>query len=255
MKAELVFRLGPGRPSRFALGHEEAVLGRDETLAVSLPFEGISRRHARLVFEAGGHFLEDEKSTNGTFLNGRRMSSRERLRSFDVIGLGRKVELVYLVRAERGERPRHLEIVRAALVSAAPDAAAHEVPVGEVTLGRSAASNVVVAHGEVSKLHARLVRGADRLFVLDLGSTNGTFVNGERVRRALLRHGDTLSLGGAAAFTVQIETAETTGTSGAHAGPVLPPDAQGQMSTEWRTRVEWDPDEVRRGPGEGGGAE
>jgi pSer/pThr/pTyr-binding forkhead associated (FHA) protein len=44
-------------------------------------------------------------------------------------------------------------------------------------------------------VHCRLTAGAAELEVLDLESTNGTFVNGERVERALLKGGDRLGVG------------------------------------------------------------
>ena len=47
----------------------------------------------------------------------------------------------------------------------------------------------------VSRLHCRITAGAAELEVIDLSSTNGTFVNGERVDRARLRDGDRLGIG------------------------------------------------------------
>ena len=47
----------------------------------------------------------------------------------------------------------------------------------------------------VSRLHCRLTAGATELEVVDLDSTNGTFVNGERATRATLKHGDKLGVG------------------------------------------------------------
>jgi pSer/pThr/pTyr-binding forkhead associated (FHA) protein len=47
----------------------------------------------------------------------------------------------------------------------------------------------------VSRLHCRLTLPTDGLLVEDLESTNGTFVNGERVTKLLLRAGDALKVG------------------------------------------------------------
>ncbi|HEV3002688.1 MAG TPA: DUF1707 and FHA domain-containing protein [Solirubrobacteraceae bacterium] len=66
---------------------------------------------------------------------------------------------------------------------------------GPWTIGRSDACRLVIAHGTVSRRHAMLSRTPEGLEVRDLGSLNGTYVNGWRVDRALLRPGDTLSLG------------------------------------------------------------
>src|SRR6476646_11806490 len=63
------------------------------------------------------------------------------------------------------------------------------------TIGRAARADFVVEAALVSRLHCRLTAGATELEVVDLESTNGTFVNGERVERATLRNGDRLGVG------------------------------------------------------------
>ena len=52
------------------------------------------------------------------------------------------------------------------------------------TMGRAARADFVVDAALVSRIHCRLTAGATELEVLDLESTNGTFVNGARVERA-----------------------------------------------------------------------
>ena len=63
------------------------------------------------------------------------------------------------------------------------------------TMGRSPGAEFVVDAAMVSRLHCRLTAGAAELQVVDLESTNGTFVNGERVTQASLKEGDTLGVG------------------------------------------------------------
>jgi pSer/pThr/pTyr-binding forkhead associated (FHA) protein len=63
------------------------------------------------------------------------------------------------------------------------------------TVGRAARADFVLDAGMVSRIHCRLTAGAQELEVLDLDSTNGTFVNGARVDRALLKEGDRLGIG------------------------------------------------------------
>lgn len=67
----------------------------------------------------------------------------------------------------------------------------------EVTiLGREAINDLVVDDAEVSRRHTRILREAEGYYVEDLGSTNGTFVNGQRVTSPLLLyHGDTIEMG------------------------------------------------------------
>jgi serine/threonine protein kinase len=63
-------------------------------------------------------------------------------------------------------------------------------------LGRSQECDLVVRAAEVSKRHCRIVLTADEVVVEDLGSANGTCVNGRPVERAVLADGDRLDLGG-----------------------------------------------------------
>ena len=63
------------------------------------------------------------------------------------------------------------------------------------TIGRAPRADFIVDAALVSRVHCRLAAGAADLEVVDLESTNGTFVNGTRVERALLRSGDTLGIG------------------------------------------------------------
>jgi pSer/pThr/pTyr-binding forkhead associated (FHA) protein len=63
------------------------------------------------------------------------------------------------------------------------------------TMGRSPGAEFVVDAAMVSRLHCRLTAGATELEVVDLESTNGTFVNGQRVTQASLKEGDTLGVG------------------------------------------------------------
>jgi pSer/pThr/pTyr-binding forkhead associated (FHA) protein len=63
------------------------------------------------------------------------------------------------------------------------------------TIGRARRADFVVDAALVSKLHCRLEADSLTIEVIDLASTNGTFVNGARVERARLGAGDLLRLG------------------------------------------------------------
>ena len=62
--------------------------------------------------------------------------------------------------------------------------------VGPVVVGRAPDAGLCLDAGGLSRHHARLVPGEEGVLVEDLGSTNGSFVNGQRVQRALARPGD-----------------------------------------------------------------
>lgn len=66
---------------------------------------------------------------------------------------------------------------------------------GEVSLGRSRECEVRLPDADTSRRHAKIVCGGGRFVLHDLGSTNGTFVNGERVAQRELQPGDRLQIG------------------------------------------------------------
>jgi tetratricopeptide (TPR) repeat protein len=65
-----------------------------------------------------------------------------------------------------------------------------------LTIGRDAASDILLADSRVSRQHARLSYRKPHIWLTDLGAMNGTYVNGERIEARALRDGDTLSFGG-----------------------------------------------------------
>ena len=70
-----------------------------------------------------------------------------------------------------------------------------EVTSSRLVLGRSRACDVYVADLNVSRRHAELRQEGATYWIVDLGSTNGTVVNGKRVERERLRDGDRITLG------------------------------------------------------------
>lgn len=87
---------------------------------------------------------------------------------------------------------------RAVLVVEAPVAARGRefLVAGEATVGRAPGCAIVLSGEYVSAHHARLFERAGRVWVEDLRSTNGTLLNGRRVRRPVaMRAGDRLKIG------------------------------------------------------------
>jgi hypothetical protein len=69
------------------------------------------------------------------------------------------------------------------------------VPEKQILVGRSSDLDMVLVEDMVSRKHARIAMQADQIWIEDLGSTNGTFVNGEKIKRARLKEGDRVLIG------------------------------------------------------------
>ncbi len=72
-----------------------------------------------------------------------------------------------------------------------------EVPVDNdwMVIGRGRGADVVLAEPTISRAHAAIGFEEDRFFVQDLGSTNGTLVNGNREEKVSLADGDEIQMG------------------------------------------------------------
>lgn len=92
---QLVMKTGPTPGKAFVIDKNELFLGRDVANEVFINDAEVSRRHARLTVQASGYILEDLGSTNGTFVNGQRLTGPRVLRLSDVIMLGENVSLVF----------------------------------------------------------------------------------------------------------------------------------------------------------------
>ncbi|RMF78691.1 MAG: FHA domain-containing protein [Chloroflexi bacterium] len=139
----------------------------------------------------------------------------------------------------------------------------YELKEDVITLGRDITNNIVINDPEVSRHHLRLTRGAGSYTVEDLGSTNGTFVNGQRLTGAKpLSNGDTLGLGETVTLGYEIVAAgaasepppmspgpQAGGTPGVYAGQ-QPPMQQPQQPAYQPIPESQAPDPVSYGHGE-----
>ena len=91
----MVMNSGPNPGKEFPLEKGEVFIGRDLTNDLVINDAEVSRRHARLVAQAGGYILEDLGSTNGTFVNGQRLMGPYILRSGETVTLGEHVSLLF----------------------------------------------------------------------------------------------------------------------------------------------------------------
>lgn len=112
----------------------------------------VSRRHCRLTETTDGYALEDLGSSNGTYVNGERITSVTHVSTHDAITLGASVPMPW------------------------PASSAH-AGARIVRIGRDADNDIVLDDPGVSGRHARLIISDSHTLIEDLGSANGTFVN------------------------------------------------------------------------------
>ncbi|MFK7801792.1 MAG: FHA domain-containing protein [Anaerolineae bacterium] len=94
-KPRLVVRRGPNPDHVYLLQNDTTIVGREPINDAMFPDPEVSRRHCRIVQQKGEYFIEDLNSTNGTFVNGRRIFEITRLSSGDIIDFGETVRVVF----------------------------------------------------------------------------------------------------------------------------------------------------------------
>ena len=197
---------GPAAGTTIPLDQEPFVIGRGESELGRLGDDPeLSRRHASISERDGDLTIEDLGSRNGTFVNGRRIAETAVLRPGDEVELGGTKLTVERaqpdVTAKRpAEPPPPVSAApRAILKVASGPAAGTRVPLGDApfTIGRAESEQGKLGDDpELSRRHAQISLADGELAVDDLGSTNGTFVNGRRIAYpTLIRPGDSIEVG------------------------------------------------------------
>jgi ABC-type multidrug transport system ATPase subunit len=224
--------------TRIKLDKERFSMGRDPSLDLAMATDSVvvSRRHAEIRQEAGRYVLTDLGSFNGTLVNEQRITAPTPLYNGDQIQLGPGGPVLRFV-APHLPAPAgaHLSAQRAAVSSgeAAPPPASslgreyqgtmvlrgNEAPLppdnapvsqdqllmqlplagrAEITVGRSTENTIRLDGLQISNQHARLAPQGGGVTVEDTGSTNGVYVNGQRLaaRRATpVRPDDIIQIG------------------------------------------------------------
>lgn len=166
--------------------------GKSQTAVdIVLPFASISRNHASIVVKNGAAFLVDNSSTNGTYLNKNRLEPHREysLREHDLIGFSIQSEAKaeVLDSASSLEKTNH-EAGKNIL------ALLETKPV--VSIGRESSSDIYLSSSNVSRRHAQVERKDGKIVITDLGSKNGTYVNGTRISTPhQIKSGDIILIG------------------------------------------------------------
>jgi pSer/pThr/pTyr-binding forkhead associated (FHA) protein len=96
-------------------------------------------------------------------------------------------------------------------------------PEHEYIIGRAAELDIVLVEDMVSRKHARITTHGGQIVIEDLGSTNGTFVNGEKIRRSLIAEGDRVLVGTSILKLVGVSTGPQNQAASQMAAPMASP--------------------------------
>jgi pSer/pThr/pTyr-binding forkhead associated (FHA) protein len=212
MSARLIGRTGIARGVDRTL---DQLLTVGSGLASELRIDSrtVSRRHAQIVRSGTQYYVEDLGSSNGTFLNGTRVK-RFPIRHLDILSVGPEVDLIFLESGAAVPLVVRTAPLRATITWTEGSLAGsvEEVPADRgLILGRG--GNTQLA-GAISRRHAVLTVMGDHLTVEDLGSANGTWVNGSRISTVTkLLDGNEVSLAELMKFRVSILNAPSSRTA------------------------------------------
>jgi pSer/pThr/pTyr-binding forkhead associated (FHA) protein len=211
-----------GRLVSLVDGREYAVpaaglrIGRDAGCDIVVPGDAVSRQHAEISVTTSGYVVRDV-SANGVYVNGARTGDAHPLRRGDVIRVGTEEFRFYGDAVPEPVAAPALPPVLATLEVVNEGAAKgtlYEIRSPLTHLGRGPHNDVVVNDGSVSDAHAKLQRREAGWFVVDVGSTNGTYVAGKRIENeARLEPNAAVRFGG-----VKVIFREQTATSVADGG-------------------------------------
>jgi len=219
--ASLTVIEGESSGTHYKIRSERVTVGR-EGADLTLADPALSRRHLEIVRDQDRYLVRDLQSKNGTFLNGQQVKEA-RLAHMDEIWAG-KSRILFAVLAgpeeqaepdATGEREKFLREDRTKVDSAESEHAlppnrefffeflqgpkkgrSFRFPKGRLILGRSSECDLVLDDVQTSRRHAMIeALSREHIFLTDLASANGTYLNGVRIRSSRLKHEDKIRFG------------------------------------------------------------
>ena len=189
------------------------MIGRDPECDIAIADIRVSWHHAVLQLENGRWVLADNGSTNGTYARGQQVDRIE-IDAECQVRLGNPADgpVLSCTVSEDGSQPEP---------DGEPDAARPRSAT-TVRIGRAPENDIVVSDPTASRQHAELRNTAGGYRIVDLDSSHGTFVNGQRVTDAALSEGDTVQVGSATFRLIGQELQQVTDAD-AEAGEAPPP--------------------------------
>jgi len=184
----VVIRYMGGNSQRYPINKPVISIGRAPDSDVVINHPAISGHHLSLSLYSGQMTITDLKSTNGTQLNGHRIppNQPQTIQAGDMIRIGDLTGnwVGIALEGEAGEAVRQLSLGKLDLSN-----------LTSVVIGRDPSCYLPLNHPTVSFRHATIYKQNGGLLIRDMGSTNGTFVNGKRIAQVPLKSGDEIQIG------------------------------------------------------------
>ena len=181
----------------FELNPDVTTLGREADNDICIDNAGISSHHARIEKSGDGYRIHDVGSTNGIYFRGERVAEHPMNFGDEFSILKHTLKLVAANVISKDSNPDVRQMVadprlqvfhKGELMGTIPLG-------GDVTkIGRASINDVQLEDIGVSTKHARLERRDDAFELIDNSSTNGTFINDQRVERRIIRYGDAFNI-------------------------------------------------------------
>lgn len=164
-------------------------VGRSPQNDIVIDNKNVSSNHARFKILNNEITLEDIGSTNGTYVNGEKITS-QKVTANDTITFSKNhtfdwKQLEELLKTDKPGKSEGTGRVHTKIKDK-----------DVINIGRSADNDLVINNIKVSRKHAKLEKSGSQWFVEDLGSSNGTFLNGKKVKRTKITPKDVLTIGG-----------------------------------------------------------
>lgn len=192
---ELLVTYPDGSHKKFSLSRGELLVGRDSENDVVLSSPAVSRRHARIYLWDSQVFIEDLGSSNGIFVQGKRINEAALIKPGVPINIGEFTLNVIFSDDEEIEQ----EHVRFFLRGRMPPFKDEMIPLeeDEIFVGRIDENHIVITHNSISRRHSvlKVDKSQEIVRLSDLGSSNGTFIDGRRVKDAILANGNIVRFG------------------------------------------------------------
>ena len=178
------------------------VIGRDITCDIRLDGSRISRVHCKISYDIEDWIISDLDSTHGLFLDEKKIN-KLKINKKIKLSLGKSIDISLTPISEKASKEKEsntntdtTRVVQLTSEGAEPQGPMRIRLQQRIRIGRNPDNDWVISDINVSRNHAEVIQNSHNGFdLVDLKSSNGTYINGERISRQSLNVGDVITIG------------------------------------------------------------